>query len=250
MDRKEAWKLPDGSQLSYMALQEMGLTSGDIGEVMRQMYRDPDPEAMRNMALKGGALLGGRAEDKNDADFQQKMRENDERLNEEHRQEQQRTAEQHRQQEQQDQKSWQEKQDADAAYAAKNRPGADAENARIGWLPCGLAGFGLGLGLTGTALGAAGQAMSGSVSSMNSPMMVASNNGGGLLAMARGALGIDGPGNDKDIQLTGPNRTNVFTPGVTPEIAMSTPAFNPNSPNPFSQKPGMGMPGLTPPGMS
>lgn len=248
MDRKEEWKLPDGSQLSYMALQEMGLTSGDVGEVMRQMYRDPDPEAMRNMALKGGALLGGRAEDKNDADFQQKMQENDERVNKEHFEEGQRMAAQHREQEQQDQLSYEEKQRLDREMMEKRQMDEQANRNIMGGM-AGLFGFGAVLGLAPTALNAAGQAMSGSVNAVNSPMMVASNNGGGLLAGLRGVLGIGGPGNDKDIQLTGPNRTNVFTPGVTPEIAMSTPSFNPNSPNPFSQKPGMGMPGLTPPGM-
>ena len=245
----EPWKLPDGSQLSWTALNQMGMTPGDVGEIMQRMYRDPDPEALRNLGLKGTALLERAAETDNNTAFLEKQRQQNDQFNEERRQEQLRIDEQRRLSEQRQQEEWQKKKDAEEAIAAKSRPQEDALNARIIGLPLGLAGFGLTMGLGADALSVAGKMMSGSIAGMNSPMMVASNNGGGLLAMARGAFDLLGPGHDKDIILKGPGQTAAFTPGA-PEVK---PELRPDSPErkqALGMAPGMAGPSLTPPGMA
>jgi hypothetical protein len=247
--KDEAWKFPDGSQLSYTALAQMGKTPGDIGEIMQQLFRNRNKETMENLGVKGTALLERTAETDNNTTFLDKQRQQNDQFNEERRQEQLRMDEQHRLAEQRQQEDWQKKKDADEAFAAKNRPQEDALNSRIMGLPLGLASFGLGLGLTRDALDSVGGRAADSVGGLNSPMMVASNNGGGLLAMARGLLGMDGPGAGKDFLLKGPHQTAAFTPGVPePGMDMAGPE-TPQRKQAFGMMPGMSGPGLNPPGM-
>lgn len=235
------WKFPDGSQLSRTVLEEMGISSGNTRQIMLQLYQGRTAEIVNNMGVKGSQLLGDRAAD-----------ENGNLAAEERRQEQQRMDLAQQQEKSYAEMTWQEKKDFDQKMIEK-RAEDEKANANIIGVPMGLAGFGLGLGLTGTALNSVGGALSGSVAAMNSSMMVTSNNGGGMLAMARGAFDILGPGNDKDIRIDGPNRTAAFTPGAPPPaMDMNSPLnpLNPNSPmnkNVFAMGPAG--PGMTPPGM-
>lgn len=249
MDKNEAWRFPDGSQLSWTALNQMGMTPGDVGEIMRQMYRDPDTEAIRNLGLKGTSILKDDATQDANQDHLDELRETNERVLEQQRQEQGRLDEQRRMEQKMADEKFQEKKEAEERLAAEKRPQQDALNMSLLSLPLGLASFGLGLGLGKEVLQNVGGMMSGAVNSMNNPMMVASNNGGGLLAMARGAFDILGPGTDKDIQLKGPGLTSNFTPGApAPEFDMAE-GVAPNSP---MKKMGMGLsgPSLMPPGMN
>lgn len=246
----EAWKAPDGRQLTWQALNQMGRTPGDIHEIMMNVYRNRDPSAMQDMSLKGVELLGTMAVDSANDEFMEEKQQEEQRFTEDRRLEQQRLDEQHRMDEQRQQEQWQAKKDAEEKMAQEKRPQEDALNNRIMGLPLGLASFGLGLGLTSGALQSVGNILSPSLSAMSGPMMVAGNDGGGLLAMARNALNVSGP-QGQDIAVMGPNNAMRFTPGepmvaAAPAVAAPTPGAD----NPFQRQPGMSMPGLTPPGMS
>lgn len=247
--KPDDWKMPDGRQMTWQALQAMGCTSGDVGDRMREFYFDPDPNAFQNFSLKGVEVIQDHKVSSANEEHVEEQRHEQTQFDENKRLEEQRLIEQRRLEEQRQQEAWQEKKDAEEKFAAERRPQEEAANARIMGLPLGLAGFGMTLGLGVDALNAVGGMVSPSVNAMNDPMMVSSNNGGGLLAMARGALNIAGPGNDKDFLLKGPNQTASFTPGApAPEVDPDSP-FRPSAP---TRKIGMGMagPGLTPPGMN
>lgn len=244
----EPWKMPDGRQMTWQALQAMGCTPGDVGERMREFYFDPDPNAFQNFSLKGVEIIEDhKAGSENDSSFEAKQQEQKE-FDDNKRLEEQRFTEERRLEQQRLDEKFREKKAMEDKLAAERRQQEEAANRGILGGMAGLMGFGLTLGLAPTALDAAGKAMSGSVNSLNNPMMVASNNGGGLLAMARGAFDIMGPGNDKDIQLKGPGMTANFTPGApVPEFDMGE-GMSPTSP---LKKMGVGLsgPGMTMPGM-
>lgn len=222
--KSEDWKLPDGRQLTWQALQAMGCTSGDVGEIMRQFYRDPDPGAFQNFSLKGGMVMKD-----------QKVGSENESIFDERRREQAQLDED---------KKLQDK------LAEERRPQEEAANNRIMGLPLGLASFGLGLGLTSGALSAVGGRIGGLTDAANNPMMIASNNGGGMVKALRNLSGMEGPGADKDILLKGPNQTATFTPGE-PEPAPEMSAEGPMASAPgLSRKPGLSAPSFGPPGMA
>ncbi|MFN3827715.1 MAG: hypothetical protein ACK4NR_08850 [Micavibrio sp.] len=244
----EAWKAPDGRQLTWQALNQMGRTPGDIQEIMMNVFRDRDPSAMQNMSLKGVALLGTMAEDSANDEFFEQKRQEDIRLTEEQRLEAERQHKQFLIDEKREQEQWQAKKDAEEKMAQEKRPQEDALNNRIMGLPFGLASFGMGLGLGAGALSSVGNILSPSLNAMSGPMMVAGNDGGGLLAMARQSLNVSAP-QGQDIAVTGPNNAQRFTAGepvVTP-AATPTPAA-PGVNNPFQQQPGLNGPSLMPPG--
>lgn len=209
----EEFKFPDGSQLTFTTLNKMGVTSGDIGEVMRQFYRDPDPEGMRNIGIKGAALMGDKAEQDHEDTQVQEAHQEDERLNQQRQENERRLAK-----EAQDQRFFDEKREAEERRLqekidAEKRAENEQANQNLLSGAGRLFGFAAVVGLAPAALSAAGDAMSPAVSALAGPMMVATNNNGSMLKAARGGFDILGPGGASDIRLTGPNQTAMFTPG-------------------------------------
>lgn len=245
----ELWKFPDGSQLSRTVFEATGERPGDTLDMMRQMFQGRTLEIVNNLGVKGSQLLGDRASDANNEAFQKGLDEENKRTAEQQRQEQQRIASGMQQEKTYAEMTWQEKKDFDEKMIEKRQQDEAANRNILGGMT-GLLGFGAVLGFGSAALSSVGGAMSGPVSALNTPMMLTSNNGGGMTALARGAFDILGPGNDRDIRIDGPNRTTAFTAGApTPEMGLNSPLnpLNPTSPmnrNMFTMGPGMAPSGM------
>lgn len=222
MKEKEPWKFPDGTQLSRTALEAMGLSPNNTRQFMLQLYQNRSSAMMENPGEKLSATVRDREIDADNADGQQ--RDDELRAQQEQRREaaheeavRQNDARAYQQMTYNEKKAFEEK-------LAEKREADERANANILGGMGGLMSWGLGLGLTGAALSGVSHMAGPSLSSIAGPMMLASNNRGGLLADLRGAMGIEQkPG--QDILLKGPGQTAKFTPG-TPEAE----ATGPNAP--------------------
>lgn len=213
MKQKEPWTFPDGTQLSRTALEAMGLSPTNTRQFMLQLYQNRSTAMMQNPGEKLSATIRDREIDADNAEGQQR---DEERRQE---QEQRREAAHDEAVRQNDARAYQqmtydEKKEFEEKLAEK-RAADERANANILGGMGGLMSWGLGLGLTGAALSGVSQMAGPSLSSLAGPMMLASNNRGGLLADLRGAMGIEQKP-DQDILLKGPGQTAKFTPG-TPE---------------------------------
>lgn len=176
-------------QLTWQALQEMGLTPGDAGEFMRQAVKNSGMMAGGESKIGRSAMEQGR-EDADDS-FVKQQRENEERFEEQKLQE---------------------------AKAAENRPAEDQQNARIMGMPMQMTGLLFGLGLSETAIEATGAILSPGLDKIDDQMMVISSRGdGGILDQARSDQGLHNTG-PQDMLVTGPGQTAPFTPGQTPAL--------------------------------
>lgn len=235
MKEKEPWKFPDGTQLSRTALEAMGLSPTNTRQFMLQLYQNRSTAMMQNPGERLSATVRDREIDADNAERQQ--RDEDLRTQQEQRREaaheeavRQNDARAYQQMTYNEKKEFEEK-------LAEKRAADERANANILGGMGGLMSWGLGLGLTGAALNSVSHMAGPSLSSIAGPMMLASNNRGGLLADLRGAMGIEQkPG--QDILLKGPGQTAKFTPG-TPEAEVA----GPNAPglSMDQRRPGIGM---------
>ncbi len=213
MKEKQPWAFPDGTQLSRTALEAMGLSPNNTRQFMLQLYQNRSMAMMENPSEKLSATLRNREVGADNAENQAR---DEERRQE---QEQRREAAQQEAVRQNDARAYQqmtynEKKEFEERLAEK-RAADERANANILGGMGGLMSWGLGLGLTGSALSSVSHMVGPSLSSIAGPMMLASNNRGGLLADLRGAMGFEQKP-DQDILLKGPGQTAKFTPG-TPE---------------------------------
>lgn len=244
MKEKQLWQFPDGTQLSRTALEAMGLSPTNTRQFMLQLYQNRSTAMMENPGEKLSATLRNREVDADNAAGQA--------LDEERRQEQELRREAAHQDavRQNDARAYQqmtynEKKEFEEKLAEKRAADERANSNILGGMG-GLMNWGLGLGLTGAALNSVSHMAGPSLSSIAGPMMLASNNRGGLLADLRGAMGIEQKP-DQDILLKGPGQTARFTPGMpeatpepaAPELSMEQrrpgigPGMGPAAPSPF-----------------
>lgn len=241
MKEQDPWKFPDGTQLSRTALEAMGLSPNNTREFMLQLYQNRSTAMFQNPAERLSATLRDNEVDSDNANAHQR----DEQL----RQEENHRREMAHQEavRQNDARAYQEmtyneKKEFDEKLAEK-RADDERANANILGGMGGLMSWGLGLGLTGAALSGVSHMAAPTLSGIAGPMMMASNNGGGLLAALRGTFGFtQNPG--QDILLKGPGQTALFTPGMpetSPEAGLSAElrrpgigiGMGPAAPSPF-----------------
>lgn len=213
MKEKEPWKFPDGTQISRAALEAMGLPPTNTRQLMLQIYQNRDGNMMDNPAIKLSAMLRDQEIKSDNVDEQQKQQETLEQ------QERQRTAAHEEAVRQNDARAYQqmtynEKKEFDKNLAEK-READERANANIFGGMKNLMNWGLGIGLTLGALNSVVGMAAPTLNSIGGPMMLASNNRGGLLSDLRGVMGTEQK-QGHDILLKGPGQTVAFTPG-TPE---------------------------------
>ncbi len=235
MKDKQPWAFPDGTQLSRTALEAMGLSPNNTRQFMLQLYQNRSMAMMENPGEKLSATLRNREMGADNAENQAR---DEERRQE---QEQRREAAHEEAVRQNDARAYQqmtynEKKEFEEKLAEKRAADERANSNILGGMG-GLMNWGLGLGLTGSALSSVSHMAGPSLSSIAGPMMLASNNRGGLLADLRGAMGFEQKP-DQDILLKGPGQTAKFTPG-TPEAAPEAGASGPSLDQ--QRRPGIGM---------
>lgn len=261
--QQKPWEFPDGRQflvytenqknqigeeITARTLNEMRRTSGDLRDIVLDMYSNHDPNQLREPGLKGASAVAhdyeGRGIDPNLNAFEEEQALNNQKFEKDQQQQRQWEENQLLQK-----KDWLEKEQLKDRQleeklmqerAMENRPAEDSRNMGIGMLPLGFAGAMLGFGLTEKAVNTTGETLSPHAQALGDKMMVTGNDGGDLLAQARNALGITGP--STDTMVTGPNRTNEFIPGVAPEPNTLNAALNPLAP----KNGALPTPGMTP----
>ncbi|PJB70644.1 MAG: hypothetical protein CO093_07285 [Alphaproteobacteria bacterium CG_4_9_14_3_um_filter_47_13] len=222
----------DGRQFSWNVLAEMGMTPGDMRDIMLDISRNGDLGLMaaQGMGLKGASTSGHRTEEKHHghgAGYADEMKHRNEEFFEKKQEQQERWQAQ----KDLDQKVFEEKQ-AQQDHAA-NRPAEDAHTMRIGTLPLAFVGGLIGLELMEDAVNATGNILSPHGDALGgTPTMIASNNGGSLTSQAQNILGAP----QNNLLVTGPNQTQSPTlgqpaptlqqSGVTPPSIAPIPGMN------------------------
>jgi hypothetical protein len=150
----EPWKFPDGRQLTATTLNAMDMTPGDMDTILCALRIDHNPDAMRDMGLRGGALLSGNAEDgHNNMLAEERHRQQIDQANDRFDQERREQI----QQQQMDARRA--KEEAERRWAEEHRADQEQANRNLIAIPVALGGFALGLGLLPGAMDAAGEAM-------------------------------------------------------------------------------------------
>jgi len=214
----------DGRGFAWNTLAAMGLTPGDMKDIMKEIFENGDQMFLGQQAK--GTTVEERSHNIVTLDPEEARMEA-ERLEATQRQEEQRLETARLNQQQFDQKKWeqeqrdiaerQEQERLDEQHAARNRPAEDATNNRILEMPFLAAGALFGMYLGADAIQTAGAAMSPHVDSLPNPALVTSNNNGGMFAAALEATGNTvSPG--VHALVNGPNMASVFTPGSAPDL--------------------------------
>ena len=233
----------DGRQFAWNTLAEMGVTPGDMRDIMKELFENGDHMFLRQAAK--GTTVEERQHNLNNPHSFEARREADEAHFEKKQDEHERWLERR----QNDQRVFDEKrafeeklrqEDVSSRDEAPNRQAEDALNNQYMAMPFLAAGTLAWMGLSETAVSTTGQALSPHAAAIGDSSLVTSNNGGSLLADARAALNVGAEGNDA--LMTGPNLAFNFTPGqplTAPELA---PGMQPGG----LQSPGLMQPKLTP----
>lgn len=222
-------------RFSNQALEDMGLSpSAAMVFLVRDAVRN-DPENASQAALKlapseAQDIEAERNNNSHEAQQQQQERwEENQRLQREQWEQKQWEQKQWAEEKRMSEERW-EREQWEKEQAAQNRPAEDATNNQLLAMPFVAAGALAWMGLGTEAVEAAGKAMSPHAEALGDSTMMVSNNNGGLLADARTALGIAGPGQDAIV--TGPNQAFAFTAGTAPEPEEPalTPGLQPGAP--------------------